>query len=75
MNLFTEKNGKNINQTRYIIINKKIELNYAEKQGKKDVNNRDENTYFASEDKKLLQKKIIPRLDIPIVNLYNIRGF
>lgn len=46
---------------------KKIELNYAEKQGKKDINNKDENTYFASEDKKYNFKKLNPKLEIPNV--------
>ena len=46
---------------------KKIELNYAEKQGKKDINCKDENTYFASEDKKLLSKKLNLKIEFPIV--------
>ncbi len=46
---------------------KKIELNYADKQGKKDAANRDENTYFASEDKKLQAKKIVSKIEMPNV--------
>ena len=45
---------------------KKIDLNYAEKQGKKDVNNKDENTYFAT------NKKGLPRIEIPAVIFFNI---
>ncbi len=49
---------------------KKIELNYAEKQGKKDAANKDENTYFACEDKKMLAKKIILKIELPNVYIY-----
>ncbi len=49
---------------------KKIELNYAEKQGKKDVTNKDENTYFASEDRKLQAKKVVPKIELPNVNFF-----
>jgi hypothetical protein len=44
-------------------------LNYAEKQGKKDINNKDENTYFACQDKKLAAKKIPPRIEMPYVTI------
>jgi len=44
-------------------------LNYAEKQGKKDINNKDENTYFACEDKKITSKKLIPKIEMPYVIL------
>ena len=67
MNVFTGKNGKSISLIRYNMFNKKIELNYAEKQGKKDINNKDENTFFATEDKKIIQKKLNSRIEIPIV--------
>jgi hypothetical protein len=36
-------------------------LNYAEKQGKKEVSNKDENTYFAP------NKKVLPKIELPIV--------
>jgi len=45
-------------------------LNYAEKQGKKDINNKDENTYFSCEDKKFAVKKIAPRIEMPYVNKF-----
>ena len=46
-------------------------MNYAEKQGKKDINNRDENIYyFSSDDKKLNSKKIIIKIDLPFVNFF-----
>ncbi len=48
---------------------KKIDLNYAEKQGKKDISCKDENTYFASEDKKINLKKIIVKTELPIVRI------
>ena len=51
---------------------KKIELNYAEKQIKKDVSCKDENTYFATEDKKINFSKINPKIEIPFVKLYYI---
>lgn len=44
-----------------------MDLNYAEKQGKKDMTNKDENTYFASDDKKFNFKKLIPKIEIPNV--------
>ena len=47
---------------------KKIDLNYAEKQGKKDINNKDENTYFACDDKKINGKKAV-RIDMPFVRI------
>ena len=47
---------------------KKIDLNYAEKQGKKDITCKDENTYFAAEDKKINFKKLNPKLELPMVN-------
>jgi hypothetical protein len=48
---------------------KKIDLNYAEKQGKKDINGRDENTFFATDDKKIIQKKFNPKIEISIVRI------
>ncbi len=48
---------------------KKIELNYAEKQSKKDVSCNDESTYFASEDKKVNFSKINAKIEIPYVKL------
>ncbi len=48
---------------------KKIDLNYAEKQGKKDVNCKDENTYFVTEDKKVNFKKLSPKLELPMVRI------
>ena len=45
-------------------------MNYAEKQGKKDINNKDENTYFAYDDKKINFKKLSIRYEMPIVNFY-----
>ena len=44
---------------------KKIDLNYAEKQGKKEVSNKDENTYFFIEDKKFMGKKYYSKPEIP----------
>ncbi len=49
---------------------KRIDLNYAEKQGKKDMNNKDENTFFATEDKKIIKNKFNPKIEIPIVRIF-----
>jgi hypothetical protein len=46
---------------------KKIDLNYAEKQGKKDVSCRDENTYFAADDIRINSLKINPKVEFPMV--------
>jgi hypothetical protein len=54
---------------------KKIDLNYAEKQGKKDITCKDENTYFASEDKKINLKKLIIKLELPMVKIFLKRLF
>jgi len=43
-------------------------LNYAEKQGKKDITCRDDNTYFAMDDNKINFKKLNPKTEFPIVN-------
>jgi hypothetical protein len=47
---------------------KKIDLNYAEKQGKKDATCKDENTYFANDDKKINLGKIAAKVEIPYVS-------
>ena len=44
-------------------------MNYAEKQGKKDITCRDDNTYFAMEDNKINFKKLNPKTEFPIVNI------
>ncbi len=51
---------------------KRIDLNYADKQGKKDVNNRDENTFFAKDNNKIIQKNFNPKIEIPIVIYINL---
>lgn len=42
-------------------------MNYAEKQTKKEFSSKDENTYFATEDKKLNYGKVNTKLEIPYV--------
>lgn len=49
---------------------KKIDINWAEKQGKKDITCKDENTYFACDDKKLNFKKLCLKLEMPMVLFY-----
>jgi hypothetical protein len=72
MIFITIKNGIGTDRIRYcykkINFIKKIDLNYAEKQSKKDVSCKDENTYFATEDKKINIAKINPKIEIPYVN-------
>ena len=41
-------------------------MTYADKQGKKEMNCRDEQTYFAVEDKRFNFNTLIPKLEIPI---------
>lgn len=44
---------------------KKVDLNYAEKQGKKDINNKDDSTYFLSEDKRYNHRRLNVRIELP----------
>ena len=44
---------------------KKIEMTYADKQGKEDINRKDE-TYFAIEDKKIKFNELQPKIEIPV---------
>lgn len=44
---------------------KKVDLNYAEKQGKKDINNKDESTYFLSEDKRYNHRRLNVKIELP----------
>ena len=48
---------------------KKMDMTYADKQGKKDINCRDEQTYFAVEDKRFNFNTLVPKLEIPICHL------
>ena len=45
---------------------KKIDMTYADKQGKKDINLKDEQTYFAIDDKRFNFYHIHPKIEIPI---------
>ena len=46
-----------------------MDMTYADKQGKKEMNCRDEQTYFAVEDKRFNFNTLIPKLEIPICHL------
>ena len=48
---------------------KKMDMTYADKQGKKDINAKDEQTYFAVEDKRFNFSSLSPKLEIPIRHL------
>ena len=48
---------------------KKMDMTYADKQGKKDMNCRDEQTYFAVEDKRFNFNTLVPKMEIPICHL------
>jgi hypothetical protein len=45
---------------------KKIDMTYAVKQGKKDINCKDDQTYFAIEDKKIKFNELQPKIEIPV---------
>lgn len=45
---------------------KKMDMTYADKQGKKDINCKDDQTYFALEDKRFNFNCIKPKIEIPI---------
>ena len=45
---------------------KKMDMTYADKQGKKDINCKDEQTYFAVEDKKINFSSLRPKIEIPM---------
>lgn len=45
---------------------KKMDMTYADKQGKKDINCKDEQTYFAIEDKKINFNSLKPKIQIPM---------
>ena len=45
---------------------KKIDMTYADKQGKKDINCKDEQTYFAIEDKRFVFNSLQPKIEIPV---------
>ena len=45
---------------------KKMDMTYADKQGKKDINCKDEQTYFAVEDKKINFNSLRPKIQIPM---------
>lgn len=46
-----------------------MDMTYADKQGKKEMNCRDEQTYFTMEDKRFNFNTLIPKLEIPICHL------
>lgn len=46
-----------------------MDITYADKQGKKEMNCRDEQTYFAVEDKRFNFNTLIPKLEILICHL------
>ena len=48
---------------------KKMDMTYADRQGKKDMNCRDEQTYFAVEDKRFNFNTLVPKMEIPICHL------
>ena len=45
---------------------KKMDMTYADKQGKKDINCKDEQTYYAQYDKRFNFKSLNPKIQIPI---------
>ena len=45
---------------------KKMDMTYADKQGKKDINCKDEQTYFAIEDKRFVFNSLQPKIEIPV---------
>ena len=48
---------------------KKINLSFADKQGKKDINCKDDQTYFAIDDKRFIFNSLQPKIEIPICHL------
>ena len=48
---------------------KKMDMTYADKQGKKDINCKDEQTYFAENDKRFNFSKLQLKIEIPISHL------
>lgn len=47
---------------------KKMDMNYADKQGKKDVNSKDTQSYFLEEDKRFNHVVLQPKIEIPVVS-------
>ena len=45
---------------------KKMDMTYADKQGKKDINCKDDQTYFAIEDKRFVFNSLQPKIEIPV---------
>ena len=45
---------------------KKMDMSYADKQGKKDINCKDDQTYFAIEDKRFVFNSLQPKIEIPV---------
>ena len=45
---------------------KKMDMTYADKQGKKDINCKDEQTYYAQYDNRFNFKSLNPKIQIPI---------
>ena len=48
---------------------KKMDMNYADRQGKKDINCKDDQTYFAIEDDRFNFSSLKPKIEIPICYL------
>ena len=46
---------------------KKMDMTYADKQGKKDINCKDEQTYYAQHDKRFIFKSLNPKIQIPMI--------
>ena len=46
-----------------------MDMTYADKQGKKDINCKDEQTYFAIEDKRFDFNSLQPKIEIPVNHL------
>ena len=46
---------------------KKMDMTYADKQGKKDINCKDEQTYYAQYDKRFIFKSLNPKIQIPMI--------
>ncbi len=49
---------------------KKIDMNYADKQGRKDISLRADNNYFPEDDKRYDFKKLKPLIEIPLVSYF-----
>ena len=52
-----------------------MDMSYADKQGKKDINCKDDQTYFAQVDKKFNFYELKPKIEIPLKYYDNFKKF